>query len=273
MNPLRKAIHRLKIILRVSRWLSADWWSAIRMAAGGIWFLLNDSWKSRCRFEARIKYSGEEARFVFEDVGDFELFDEVFVQASYTTLDNLPPAPVIFDLGANIGVSALYFRLRFPDSTIHCFEPDPANYRRLVRLQEQFNRFHLHQIAVWNETGTVRFFSDGHRGSSSSLFRTHDRQIEVVVPSETLSGILKLTGLDRADLLKLDVEGAEEKIFEGFGEYGRFGMIAGELHNDRCDTQNLQEALKQHYRFLELHPLKKDRYYVIAHNGYTPPPA
>src|SRR5690242_20280412 len=52
------------------------------------------------------------------------LFEEIFIDRDYE-----PPTGSVIrsivDAGANIGLSTLYFRQRFPDAIIECFEPDP----------------------------------------------------------------------------------------------------------------------------------------------------
>ncbi|MEO1270801.1 MAG: FkbM family methyltransferase [Myxococcota bacterium] len=48
----------------------------------------------------------------------------------------LGPAPVVLDVGANIGLFALELRRRYPDATIYAFEPIPAIYQALVANAE-----------------------------------------------------------------------------------------------------------------------------------------
>ena len=36
-------------------------------------------------------------------------------------------APVIFDVGANVGATARRYRALYPRATIHCFEPYPPS--------------------------------------------------------------------------------------------------------------------------------------------------
>ena len=38
----------------------------------------------------------------------------------------------VFDVGANIGQSAVQYRRYFPDAHIHCFEPVPASFELLM---------------------------------------------------------------------------------------------------------------------------------------------
>ena len=51
-------------------------------------------------------------------------FKEIFVNQSYK-FKSFTNSPVIYDCGANIGISCLYFKKIFPDSRIEAFEADP----------------------------------------------------------------------------------------------------------------------------------------------------
>jgi hypothetical protein len=54
------------------------------------------------------------------------LYDEIFVQQVYGSHGiSVPPGGVILDIGANIGIFALYGMMKFPGAKIYCFEPAP----------------------------------------------------------------------------------------------------------------------------------------------------
>lgn len=38
------------------------------------------------------------------------------------------PPRCIIDLGAHIGFATLCFKAQFPDTEVHCYEPDPENF-------------------------------------------------------------------------------------------------------------------------------------------------
>ena len=51
-------------------------------------------------------------------------FQEIFVDEIYK-FNSRNNSPVIFDCGANVGTSCLYFKRIFPNSVIKAFEADP----------------------------------------------------------------------------------------------------------------------------------------------------
>jgi len=264
MTWLKRIFNRIRIIYKVSSNLKGNNFSGIRMFFGGLWLLINDTWKSQLHFGALIAYSGKFHRFYFEDIGDFELLNEIFLQSAYLLSKNLEDNPIILDLGANIGVSTLFFAMCWPNSEIHSVEPDPDNFRRLCLNTKSLNNITCHNKVIWSENGMVSFYTNKHRGSSSSVFKTSSKQHRIKLEAFSLSQFLNEISKDRISLLKIDVEGAEEAIFSIFDEFNRIGVIAGELHHDYCNTKDLLNSLHKHYDHVQIHPLKPERDYVIA---------
>jgi len=244
--------------------LGGDLSSKAKLLFGGIWFLLNDSWKSRLQFTARIQRFGRVLPFQFSDLGEYGLICEIFSADTYER-ETLQQADVIFDLGANVGVSALYFRLRFPEATIHCFEPDPTNLRRLRANAQLLGQVQIHDFAVWRTRTSLSFHVDPHRGSSSSAYASHSRQEEVSVSARPLTDAFDAAGVSSVDLLKFDVEGAEEKIFDAFDEFGRVHAVTGEVHGDYCDAETVLQAIRSNFDKVDITPMGIERrWYVNA---------
>src|SRR4051812_41310291 len=54
------------------------------------------------------------------------LYNEIFVEESYGSYGiDVEPGGVVMDVGANIGMFALYINQRFEPSQTFCFEPAP----------------------------------------------------------------------------------------------------------------------------------------------------
>ena len=99
-----------------------------------------------------------------------------------TTVDPLVPEPrVVVDLGSNIGLSILFFRLRFPDAEIYGVEPDPTAFDLLQRNVGGLGGVTVRQAAVGDHGGAATFWS-APGAVASSLFQTHDAQQPVEVP-------------------------------------------------------------------------------------------
>lgn len=245
----------------------ADTASQVKLLLGGLWFLINDSWKTPLRFTARIEQFGRSLPFQFADLSDYGLICELFLSDAY---DRPLPHDVetIFDLGANVGVSALYFRLRYPDATIHCFEPDPRNVRRLRTNAALIGQTRVYDVAVWSGRETLSFYVDPHRGTGSSPVTSRSRQQEIRVDARPLADAFPAAGVEQVDLLKMDVEGAEEAILTTFHDYDRVRAIRGEVHGDLCDARAVLHAIESHFDHVDVLPMDiDDRWYVAAHQN------
>lgn len=126
-------------------------------------------------------------------------------------------APRIIDCGANIGVSVLEWKTRWPMSQVLCFEPDPFAFELLKTNIERNDipGVQCVQAAVADFDGQGRLHGELGRGADArgnSLCaswgkRSHSASIEV--PCMRLSPYLKR---EPVAFLKLDVEGAEESV-------------------------------------------------------------
>ena len=131
-------------------------------------------------------------------------------------------ASVIFDIGANVG----YFSLRWAtgmasSGSIHAFEPVPATYDRLARnvaLNGLGDVVRTNNLGVGNHPGTFRFHVPSFSGSgAASLMNLHPDEDTMEVEAEvtTLDAYFAEHGLNRLDLVKVDVEGAELMVLHG----------------------------------------------------------
>jgi hypothetical protein len=68
------------------------------------------------------------------------------------------PPRCILDLGAHIGLATLRFKASFPHATIHCYEPDPENFKLLERNTKDLPGVVLHQEAVGPEDTTATLY-------------------------------------------------------------------------------------------------------------------
>lgn len=115
--------------------------------------------------------------------------------------------PVIFDCGANVGVSTLYFARRFPKATIIAFEADPNIFSYFARNLRQhcLDGIQARPEAVWTHDGNVAFALEGADGGCiNGPYRT------VKVPCVRLRDLLRER--ERVDFIKMDIEGSETDV-------------------------------------------------------------
>ncbi len=177
------------------------------------------------------------------------LFEEVFVGAPYAVfLDR--DQPVILDCGANIGLSVLYLKRRFPGAKITAFEPDPRNVALLAEnlALNQIADVVCESVALGRDDGVADFFSEPIAGSAlGTLGAPADARPGLVatyeVPVKRLSSFVD----GQVDLIKLDIEGGEFDVLSELEASGKLGQVSRLLiefhHHLRAGQPSLADAL------------------------------
>ena len=159
--------------------------------------------------------------------GDMQSIREVWMDECYRLPFDLTPGRLV-DLGANIGLTSLWFAQRYGCSVI-AVEPSPDN-ARLTRLNLEQNqvRAEVIEAAVGPRDGTTMFedavdSNMGHINAGGG-----GRQVTVVSMETVLD---KLPAGTEADLVKMDIEGGEGPLLgENLAWLGRVRSIIAEFH-------------------------------------------
>jgi nonribosomal peptide synthetase DhbF len=199
--------------------------------------------------------SGDDTAFIFREI--FE--DHCYEQHGVTLGDG----NVIIDVGANVGLFALFLMQRFRDLKIICIEPVPLTRACLERNLSESGCLNNNDIivlanAVGAENGdaTITFFPQTPGNSTlypeekrrewnniadeltPAVIAKYNRLYAWVPPRivawfmkpmlnevlsfqcevRTLSDIIRAQALQRVDLLKIDIEGAEFEALKGIEE-------------------------------------------------------
>ncbi len=123
-------------------------------------------------------------------------------------------APLIVDLGANIGLATIWLKRRHPKARLIALEPDPAIYSVLEEniRANGFAEVELLNKAAWNADTTLLFEPDGADGGRQANIESGNA---ITVEAVAIDHLLQdcMDG-DSIDFLKIDVEGAEDIILE-----------------------------------------------------------
>jgi FkbM family methyltransferase len=163
---------------------------------------------------------------------DVEVFREIFVNLEYGWIFNAPPR-VILDVGGYTGLSAAFFAHSYPDAKIIVIEPDPQNFEMLLHNTAQFPNVTAVHAAVWKESGSISITDPGLGSWGLQVSEASDAlPAKDLIRAVTIDEIRKEFGLDRIDLLKVDVEGSETEIFPSADAWLPFiDVICIELHD------------------------------------------
>jgi len=168
--------------------------------------------------------------------GDIRMFYEIFLEQVY----KLSPAVsfvngVIVDAGANIGMAAMYFYGLFPEATVYCIEPAGENAALLAMNMARgisTGKVHITQAALYVQDGEVNI-----SGNKWAYNIAIDTMGHAMVPSISMDSFLQKNKLERIDLLKIDIEGAEAFIFfPNAGWLKKVNAILIEIHTAEMVT-------------------------------------
>lgn len=124
----------------------------------------------------------------------------------------LPDGGVFFDLGANVGLVTFAVARRRPDVRIVAFEPNPPNVQRWKQNRDlNQSAAELVPAAVGAEAGTAHLTLDTAADSGSGRLADHGTPVEVVTLDEQCARL----GVDRVDVMKLDIQGHEPEALAG----------------------------------------------------------
>ena len=144
----------------------------------------------------------------------------------------LMPAPRVLDVGAHVGGFAWYVLRHYPNARIQCFEAHPDTFSLLTENVRGLS-VEVYQCAVVHpkRSGTVRLY-EGKNGRHECSTRTDVRWPHC---SQNLSQWIDVPTFDAAnlppaDILKIDVEGAEEDVLRGYGHLAGIKALLVEPH-------------------------------------------
>jgi FkbM family methyltransferase len=184
----------------------------------------------------------------------WSLFEEIFVDKCYTRPGFYTPSQgdCVIDLGANIGLFALYLQTAAPGIKVNCFEPS-AGTRAQLEKNISANGFDenvvVHPYAIMNKDESRTLHKAEYSGSSSFFLANKAGGEEV--KCITLAKAIEKCGAAQVDLLKIDTEGAEIEILDGVAPetWKKIKRVVLEYHEDvrpGC-YKILMETLKPHY--------------------------
>lgn len=192
---------------------------------------------------------------------EFEALREVFILEEYAISAKNPK--VIFDLGSNIGLSVIYFALKYPTARIFAFEPVPHTARLLRENVSKFPTVEVHETAVSDNNGKQELFMSRKSSLASSLVQRSNTE-SINITTRTLDFLMDSIHVDTIDILKFDIEGAEYRVFKALNKLSHVHYAVGEVHCDLMDATK-DDFLNLFENFdVQLRELKINTRYLLS---------
>jgi FkbM family methyltransferase len=191
-------------------------------------------------YRLRFRERGGWISALVPDQERFGLARELVLQRIYDIAGGVGGQTVV-DAGANVGMFSLVAS-RHAQRVI-AIEPDPINYRV---LDLNLNENHVTNVealnaALWVEDGEISFATGLHATDGAVSSNGHG---DLTVNAVSLETIVDRYG--DIDLLKLDIEGAEEDVLPAAEVLPRISRIVAELHLSEPDEERpMVEALER----------------------------
>jgi FkbM family methyltransferase len=125
---------------------------------------------------------------------------------------------VVFDVGANKGDYAVEVMRWHPNARVYCFEVSPANLTSLKARLAHDPRAVLVDKGLLEATGeiAVKEYSDGTLNTVMAESWHHSAFHEVFAAVISGDQFCLENAIDAIDFLKIDTEGAEDRVLTGF---------------------------------------------------------
>lgn len=172
---------------------------------------------------------------------------------------------IVFDVGANIGQTALNYSEIFPKAVIFSFEPFEDAFRSLERNTRHLQSVRRFKMALGETVAhkDVRIHDEEY-SYLNSLKTVNENQSERAseerITMSTLNDFCNTNEIDEIDLLKIDTEGYELEVLKGGEEL----LVTGRIKAILCEAA-LSKRNKRNTQLFDLHDyLERFNYFFVG---------
>ncbi|MCP4358092.1 MAG: FkbM family methyltransferase [Chloroflexi bacterium] len=127
-------------------------------------------------------------------------------------IKQLSPPGVILDVGANIGLAAVWFSHFNPEREIYCLEPIPDN---VAMIRRNCPQAHVKAVAVGAGEGEIELAVDADNVMAAHNMSYTWETAVTTFKTISLDNFVAAQRITQIALLKMDTEGSELDIFSG----------------------------------------------------------
>jgi FkbM family methyltransferase len=206
------------------------------------------------------KGSFEKYQFLIRPVtSDHLVFDQIVIHKEYESVLELAKkvkegVNTIIDAGSNVGFTALYFNSLFSNAKIICIEADEKNFSHMqknISINNLQNKIIPIHAALWNNDGqelvVTSEFRDGNSWSKSVKLFENNKGVSNKFKAISLHSIIMEFQIEKIDILKIDIEGAEKELFDDHSFIDNLSkyvkIICLEIHDERSNRKEILSKL------------------------------
>ena len=188
-----------------------------------------------------FKFQGKEI-YYRTSTSDMTVIYEIILKKGFNSEYYLPTVvnpKIIFDIGANIGATTIYYANRFPGAKIFSFEPLLSNYEILEKNVKDIENVSIFNYGLGKEDGFFDIYltddEENFGGVTMHNFDTYEKESIEKCKVRSVKAVLKELNVSSVDLIKIDTEGAEADILMNIPNsiIQQTKWITGELHGNK----------------------------------------
>lgn len=212
-----------------------------------------------------INFNNQQFQLDLSTEADISVAAEIFKHREYRIAESvIQTSQVILDVGAHKGFFAVYCAALNPQAKIFCIEPEDNNLAALKHNQEinKLKNITVIEGALSDKTGQSKLIvtPDSHNHYLADVL---DEQMpNQKTRTYNFAGLLEEYKIKSVSLLKMDIEGGEYAVFDGFDtpDYAKIKNIVMEYHNfpDR-NYKIIEQQLRENGFGVQVFPSKFDK--------------
>lgn len=192
---------------------------------------------------------------------------------TYPLIPDIGSVHTILDIGGNVGAASVALAARYPNATVHAFEPGPEPRSLLVANAAAIGRIRIHPFGLHDHDGSVKLFKSRWDPMSASIEASAENtdSFDEIELRRTIAA-LDAAGIGEAEIVKIDTEGCELPIMRDLG--GRLAaarVIYLEYHSED-DRLAIDQLLKSSHilsQALVRQPHRGDLCYVSRDTDFA----
>jgi FkbM family methyltransferase len=216
---IRRTAHALPTLSRIA----LELWAKTTIPRKPPWLLCQIAADLNCRITADAQlFNGMQIRVVWTDlIGSSICVDGYYDLPTVRMIQRLlQPGMTFVDVGAHVGeYTLLASSLVGPTGGVHCFEPQPDTFELLLHniTVNRLTNVHLNSCALAESCRNAQLYIARLDNIGQTSLRRPDNYTgtAIDISCRTLDDYAENRALDRIDLIKIDVEGAELSVLRG----------------------------------------------------------